>query len=365
MLTEDLINRIRNYFSYCVKKGLNLQKNQIVEIVGSSYLDDYISILASECRYYTNNILINYTDGKILEDKISDGYHKYILSDIKKYKGLMKKGFARIVLTSPFTPAVSLNEYDILEYKNCIRDLQFVNDYFMNLKSQKTIIAVSNCYWAAKLQISEEKLWNEILNFIDIKSNLDSSKLSDLNLKKLKFETKAGTNLTIALTKNFRFQNKYQTTKNGILFCPNVPCLEVYTAPIKYGVNGVLVSSKPVYYKGHVINNYHIKFKNGKIVDTDLDKYILLDDTMYYCGEIAMVDYFNDFNFYAGLLNENTGCHLALGYAYSFGIKNKKLINKSDHHIDLVFGDDTTTVIGIDYSGNKIIIFKDGKYVYE
>ena len=365
MLTEDLTNKIRNYFSYCVKEGLNLQQNQVVEIVGSSYLEEYIDLLALECRPYTENILINYTDGKILEEKISNGYHKYILDDIKKYKKLIKKGFARIVLTSPFTPAISLNEYDLLEYKNCIRDLQFVNDYFLDLKSQKTIIAVSNCYWAAKMQITEEKLWEDILKFLDVKSNLDAKKLSDLRLKKLKFETKAGTNLTVSLTKNFTFQDKYQETKSGIRFCPNVPCLEAYTAPVKYGVNGILVSSKPVYYKGYVVENYKVKFKSGKIIDTNLDKNILLDDTMYYCGEISMVDYFNENNFYSVLLNENTGCHLALGYAYTFGIKNKKHINKSDHHLDLVFGDDSTNVVGIDYEGNKILIFKDGKYIYE
>ena len=274
MLTEDLTKKISNYFSYCVKEGLNLQQNQVVEIVGSSYLNDYINLLADACRPYTNEILINYTDGKILEDKIIDGYHKHISNDIKRYKKLIKKGFARIVLTSPFTPAISLNEFDILEYKNCIRELQFVNDYFIALKSQKTIIAVSNCYWAAKLQITEETLWNEIFNFMDVKANLNSKKLSDLKLKKLKFETKLGTNLTVSLTKNFEFQNKYQITKNGIKFSPNVPCLEIYTAPSKYGVNGILVSSKPVYYKGYVVDNYRIKFKNGKIIDTNLDKNI-------------------------------------------------------------------------------------------
>lgn len=361
---ESLEKRITNYFNYIVHNGLNLQDGQFVEIVGSSYVKNYIELIKEAClKAGASFVYVKYTDGDELQYKISNGYHNYILDDIKYYQYLINKKFTRIVLTSPFTIPLSLNKNDILEYKNCQRDLAFVNDYFKNLESQRTIASIANCYWAAKLQISENELWERILSFQNKSANMDVSWLDSLNIKKLKFETNLGTNLSVELTDDFKFQNKNLITKDGIIFEPNIPCLEIYTSPIKYGVNGILYSSKPLYYKGNIIDNYYVKFKDGHVIDQTLGDLIMLDDTMYYAGEIALVNLFDKTNYYATILNENTGCHLALGYAYEYGISDLRLINSSDHHVDLVFGDESTNCIGITKNGEKIILFKDGKYV--
>ena len=357
-------NRINKYFDYIVTNGLNLQKGQIVEIVGSSYINNYILDIKQAClKAGASFVYIKFTDGDELQNKISNGYHNYILDEIKHYKDLISKEFTRIVLTSPFTIPLPLSKNDILEYQNCQRELSFVNDYFKNLESQRTIAAVANCYWAAKLQITEDELWNIIFSFQERKSNINLNWLNSLNIKKLKFETKLGTSLNVELTDDFIFQSKFLYTKNLIKFEPNIPCVEVYTSPIKYGINGILYSSKPLYYKGHVIDNYYVKFKDGHVIDQTLSELIMVDDTMYYAGEIALVNLFDKKNYYATILNENTGCHLALGYAYEYGIKDLRLINNSDHHVDLVFGDDSTNCIGITRNGERIVLFENGKYV--
>ncbi len=361
---QNLETRIIDYFESIVHKGLNLEKGQIVEIVGSFYIKDYIELIKKACLDFgASFVYIKYTDGLELQNKISNGYHNYILDEIKYYKYLIENKFTRIVLTSPFTIPLPLNKNEILEYRNCQRELNFVNDYFKNLEAQRTIAAVANCYWAAKLKMTENELWDNILSFEKKESNIDISWLNSLNLKKLKFETKLGTNISVELTDDFKFQNKYLYTKKGIKFEPNIPCLEVYTSPIKYGVNGILYSSKPLYYKGSVIENYYVKFKDGHVIDQNLGDAIMLDDTMYYSGEIALVNLFDKTNYYATILNENTGCHLALGYAYDYGISDVRLINSSDHHVDLVFGDDSTECIGISKDGEKYILFKEGKYI--
>jgi len=361
---ESLEKRISNYFNFIVQRGLNLQKGQLVEIVGSSYIKSYIEKIKEAClNFGASFVYVKYTDGLELQNKISNGYHNYLLDDIKYYHYLIDNKFTRIVLTSPFTIPFSLNKNDILEYQNCLRELSFVNDYFKNLKSQRTIASIANCYWAAKLKITEDELWEKILSFGDKKGIIDSNYLDSLELKKLKFETKLGTNLSVELTDNFKFQNKYLKTVDSIKFQPNIPCLEVYTSPIKYGVNGILYSSKPLYYKGNVIENYYVKFKDGHVIDQNLGDLIMVDDTLYYAGEIALVNLFDKTNYYATILNENTGCHLALGYAYEYGISDIRLINNSDHHVDLVFGDDTLNVIGINRNGEKITLFKDGRYI--
>ena len=181
--------RITNYFNFIVTSGLNLKKGQLVEIVGSSYIKSYIEQIKEAClEHGASFVYIKYTDGEELQNKIFNGYHNYILDDIKYYQYLIDNKFARIVLTSPFTVPFSLNKNEILEYQNCLRDLAFVNDYFKNLESQRTIVSIANCYWAAKLQITEDELWERILSFQDKKSTIDSDYLDRLELKKLKFE---------------------------------------------------------------------------------------------------------------------------------------------------------------------------------
>ena len=160
---ENLETRINDYFDYIVNEGLNLQKGQLVEIVGSSYIKNYIDMIKEAClKAEASFVYIKYTDGDELEKKISNGYHNYILEDIKYYQYLIDNKFTRIVLTSPFTIPLPLNKNDILEYQNCQRELAFVNDYFKNLESQRTIVSIANCYWAAKLQITEDELWERI-----------------------------------------------------------------------------------------------------------------------------------------------------------------------------------------------------------
>ena len=82
---------------------------------------------------------------------------------------------------------------------------------------------------------------------------------------------------------------------------------------------------------------------------------------MYYSGEIALVLDFNPFLFYSTIMDENSGCHLALGNGYKEGAIELDKINSSKYHIDLVFGTNDICVYGIDNKGNNIPLIIDGK----
>ena len=75
----------------------------------------------------------------------------------------------------------------------------------------------------------------------------------------------------------------------------NVPDGEIYTAPVKDSVNGVITYNTPSPYRGIVFNNISLTFENGKIVkcSSDQDQAVLesifdTDEGARYVGEFAI-----------------------------------------------------------------------------
>lgn len=75
----------------------------------------------------------------------------------------------------------------------------------------------------------------------------------------------------------------------------NIPDGELYTAPIKESVNGIISYNTPSPYQGKIFNNIRLEFENGKIVncsaDNDVEKLKEIFDTdegSRYIGEFSL-----------------------------------------------------------------------------
>ncbi|GFN32015.1 aminopeptidase [Paenibacillus xylaniclasticus] len=74
----------------------------------------------------------------------------------------------------------------------------------------------------------------------------------------------------------------------------NLPDGEVYTAPVRDSVNGVIAYNTPSPYNGYVFENVKLRFENGKIVeatanDTDrINQIFETDEGARYIGEFAI-----------------------------------------------------------------------------
>lgn len=74
----------------------------------------------------------------------------------------------------------------------------------------------------------------------------------------------------------------------------NIPDGEVFTAPVKYSVNGVISYNTPSSYQGFTYENIRLEFRDGKIVnatanDTEKINHVLdTDDGARYIGEFAI-----------------------------------------------------------------------------
>ena len=202
--------------------------------------------------------------------------------------------------------------------------------------------------------------------------------LNNLNLKKLHYTNTLGTNLEITLPENYNYSSALD---NDIMV--NMPSYEVFISPVYNKTKGIVYASKPLSYNGAIINDFWLKFENGKVIDYDakegkeiLKSIIETDNQSCYLGECALVEKDSPIAkekiiYKTTLIDENASCHLALGQGFPECIKNglkltkeellKKGINFSKNHVDFMIGTDDLTIIG-ETDKETITIFKDGNF---
>jgi aminopeptidase len=146
-------------------------------------------------------------------------------------------------------------------------------------------------------------------------------------------------------------------------------------------------STKPLVYNGVLIEDFWLRLEAGKVVEYDakngveaLKSLIDLDEGSCYLGEVALVPYHSPISemnilFYNTLFDENASCHLALGEAYPICIEGGESMSKEDlvkngkndsiAHEDFMVGSSDLKVVGIKESGEEVLVFEDGDFVFE
>jgi aminopeptidase len=244
-------------------------------------------------------------------------------------------------------------------------------------------------------------LWDAIFNAVRVTDDTDAveewrnhidqltirkDRLNELNLKSLNYKNSLGTDLVVELPEGHIWAAGSESTKSGQVFVANIPTEEIFTAPKRDGVNGVIVSSMPFVKDGNIIENFKMTLKDGKIVDVQADKgvevlrnAIAVDEGASYLGEVALVPYDSPISntkilFYNTLFDENASCHFAFGQAYPSSIKggenmskgelDRRGINDSITHEDFMVGTEDLSIIGITQDGKQIPIFVDGNFAF-
>jgi aminopeptidase len=174
--------------------------------------------------------------------------------------------------------------------------------------------------------------------------------------------------------------------ESRIYFNPNIPSEECFTSPKKGEAEGIVYSSKPLSYNGEIIDNFWIRFKDGKAIEWGaeknadlLGKMLTIDENAGYLGECALIPYDSPINntgilFYNTLFDENASCHLAIGRGFTNLVKdydkytleelNNMGINYSLTHVDFMIGTSDMCIEGETYDGKKVTIFKDGNWAF-
>ena len=208
--------------------------------------------------------------------------------------------------------------------------------------------------------------------------------LNDLRLRSLHYTNSLGTDLVVKLPRDYVFAGGSELSSKGCEFVANMPTEEVFSAPHKYGVDGKVVASMPLFHNGARIENFGLEFKDGRVVNYWADKgldvlkeIVDTDEGSHYLGEVALVPFAStvrdlDTLFLDTLFDENASCHLALGSAYPTCVKggenmseeelDKAGINTSHTHVDFMLGTADLSIVGEDEQGNSHVIFEQGNF---
>lgn len=400
---------LKKYAELIVKVGANVQKGQEVNLIIATEHSE-LALYISEWAYKVGAKRVNiewYNDDI---DKLNN--KKQTLTTMKnmpkwkieKYKEMAEVLPCKIFIESSDPDALKGVDQEKLA-KAKMHNFPKYKEYIekMDNKYQWTILAASSKKWAKKVfphldsKTAYNKLWDAILYTSRVGENpikewenhnkylkLQCKKLNDYDFKMLHFTSNNGTDLKVGLMDNQQFASGSETSLQGITFNPNMPTEECFGMPSKYNVEGIVYSTKPLSYNGELIEDFSIKFENGKAVEVKakvgqelLEKMISMDEGSAYLGEVALVPYDSPISksgilFYNTLFDENASCHLALGKAYTCNIKGyenmtsedfKKLgINDSMNHVDFMIGDKDTSIVGYTKDNRKIQVFKDGNW---
>jgi len=270
---------------------------------------------------------------------------------------------------------------------------------------QWCIAAVPGAAWAKKVfpglskNQAIEKLWQAILTASRVDDNpikawkkhndelaARCKYLNSLNIESLHYTADNGTDLTVGMIAQAQFCGGAETTRQGISFNPNIPTEECFISPMRGKAEGIVYATKPLSYQGQLIENFYIRFQNGKAVEAKAEKgeqllntMISMDEGAAYLGECALVPQASPICqsgllFYNTLFDENAACHLALGAGFADTIKDhheKTLeqcralgINDSMIHEDFMIGCDSMNIDALTRDGREVPIFRNGNWAF-
>ena len=193
------------------------------------------------------------------------------------------------------------------------------------------------------------------------------------------------TDLTVGLADDHVWGGGAADTPGGITFTANIPTEEVWTAPHRERVDGVVVSTKPLSYSGVLIDGIRIEFSGGRVVKASartgeeaLLKMIATDEGSHRLGEVALVPHSSPISrsglfFYNTLYDENAASHIAIGSAYRFNVRGGVDMtpeqfaaaggNDSLTHVDWMIGSAEMDVDGITKDGSREAVMRAGEFV--
>ncbi len=207
-----------------------------------------------------------------------------------------------------------------------------------------------------------------------------------MKIRSLHYTADNGTDFTVGMISEGQFCGGGENSLQGVFFNPNIPTEECFISPKRGEADGIVYSTKPLSYRGQLIENFSIRFENGKAVEVHAEKgedllknMIEMDEGAAYLGECALVPQSSPIAqsgilFYNTLFDENAACHLALGMGFADTIKdfhNKTLdecrelgINDSMIHEDFMFGCDSMNITATCEDGREVAIFRNGNWAF-
>lgn len=405
-------SQLKKYAKLIARVGLNVKKGQSVFIAAELDQPEFVTMVVEECyKAGASEVYVEWAHQPV--QKLSSNYRTLeSLSEMKpwglaKWQYKAEKFACRLYIESEDPDGMKGVDQDKMSAAQ--RALYPIIKPFrekLENRHQWCIAAVPGKAWAKKVfpNLSESKaveaMWKAILSAsrADGKNPVQAWKehnadllarcayLNDLGLASLEYKSSNGTDIRIGLMENGVFCGGQEKLLNGRKFNPNIPTEEVFTTPKAGLADGVVYSSKPLSYKGEIIDKFSLRFEKGKVVEAkaeigenNLKNMISMDEGAAMLGEVALIPYDSPISqsgvlFYNTLFDENASCHFAVGRGFNECLKGfEKMtneerkaagINESMIHVDFMIGTKDLSITGVTKDGKRVAIFRDGNWAF-
>ncbi|WP_429950343.1 aminopeptidase [Enterococcus sp. AZ101] len=402
---------LKKYARLIVETGVNVQKGQSIVLQISVDQAPLARLITEEAyKLGAGEVIVQWNDDSIQREFLLHADEKFI-ETVPQYKidqtdDWVAKGASRISVVSADPDALAgVDANRVATFQSATgKALVNLRKATQANKVSWTVVAAAGKQWAEKvfpdLENSEQQvdaLWNEIFKTTRIyesdpvaawkaHDNKLATKAEELNKEQFKalHYTAPGTDLVIGLPKNHLWEGAGSDNVRGEKFMANMPTEEVFTAPDRRHVDGVVSSTKPLSYAGTTISGMKFTFKDGKVIDFSaeqgeevLEKLLETDEGARHLGEVALVPDPSPISqsgiiFYNTLFDENASNHLAFGSAYAFNLQGgtemseeeltEAGLNRSQTHVDFMVGSDQMDIDGIREDGTRVPIFRNGDW---
>ena len=402
---------LREYAKLIARCGVNVQKGQDVLIFADLDQPEFVQLVVEECyKAKAREVTVHWSYQPL--GKIHNRYQSVkTMSDIPEWMLARHEHYCQ---TLPCRIHLVSEDPDGLKGMNMEKITKARKKTYPILKpyidrregmQQWCIAAVPGKAWAKKvfpgMRTSQaiEKLWEAILFTSRVTDdpigawkdhNEDLQKrceyLNDLHIASLHYTADNGTDLTVGMIPEAVFCGGKEISRQNIAFNPNIPSEECFISPMRGKAEGIVYSTKPLSYQGQLIENFSIRFENGKAVEAKAEKgeellntMLTMDEGAGYLGECALVPQASPIAqsgllFYETLFDENAACHLAVGAGFADTIRdhhNKTLdecrelgINDSMIHVDFMIGCDSMNIDAHCADGKVVPIFRNGNWAF-
>jgi len=403
---------LRSYAKLLVRKGLNVQKGQTVLVYAGLDQPEFVQMVVEEAyKAKAKEVLVEWS-----YQPLTKVHYRYqtvkTLGKVEEWHKAKQQYFcdvlpARLHLISADPDGLKgINMEKMAKARQLSYPILKPYADQRDNKEQWCIGAVPGAAWAKKMfpNLSKnqamEKLWEAILSAARVTDdpiaawdahnvNMEAhcEYLNKLNIRQLHYYAENGTDLTVGMIPESNWRGGGDTTLQGIFYNPNMPTEECFISPKRGEAEGIVYSTLPLSYNGQLIENFWMRFENGRAVEVGAEKgeelmktMVSMDEGAAYLGECALVPQDSPICrsgllFYNTLFDENASCHLAMGRGFADtirGFENKTLdecrelgINDSMIHVDFMIGCDTMNIDAICEDGSVVPVFRSGNWAFE
>ena len=411
MNDQEFQEALRKYARLVVRSGCNIQQGQELLITANIETIEFTRLVVEEAYLAgAKRVTVRLGDEQLtrlgLEHVALEEYEKFPEWLALLHNGMAREGAAvlRIYSDDP----LALTGTDPMKLvANQRAGNAACKEYYDAMNHGRLawcIVGAASPAWATFVypdldaEAATAKLWQAIFTTVRVMSDdpiaawqahresfqQRTEWLNEQHFDSLHYSNSLGTDLTLGLNDLGIWKGGGGVLVDGTFFFPNMPTEEIFTTPDRNRAEGIVYSSMPLAYNGNLIENFSLKFENGRVTECRAEKGLdilqsifAVDDAASSLGECSLVPWTSPIRlsetlFYNTLYDENASCHLAVGTGFpdclvgGTEMNDDELkshgVNKSATHVDFMIGTADMQIVGIQKDGTRIPIFVDGEW---